>query len=159
MAQVELICGKICSGKSTYARTLLQEDGIVALSCDAAMRTLEDVLCDDYDAAAQQVKAYLHTMAADIAAAGCRVVLDWGFWTRAERKAVSAYYAGKGLSCRWHYIDVSDAQWEKQIAQRNAAVQDREADEYIVDTGLKAKLLSRFEAPAREEIDVWVERA
>ena len=158
MGQVELICGKICSGKSTYARTLLQEKNAVALSCDEAMRMLEDVLCDDYDAAAAQVKRYLHKKAVDLANAGCRVVLDWGFWTRAERMQVSAYYARAGISARWHYIDVSDAQWEKQIAQRNAAVLSGAADEYIVDTGLKEKLLSRFEAPVRDDMDVWITR-
>lgn len=158
MAQVELICGKICSGKSTYAKTLLQEAGTSALSCDEAMRMLEDVLCDDYDAAAAQVKVYLHKKAVDLARAGCRVVLDWGFWTRAERQAASAYYKSAGIGYRWHYIDVSDAQWARQIEKRNAAVLSEEADEYLVDTGLKAKLLSRFEAPQRDEMDVWIAR-
>lgn len=159
MAQVELICGKICSGKTTYAQTLLQGEKTVALSCDEAVRMLEEVLCDDYDAAAAQVKRYLHKKAVDLAKVGCRVVLDWGFWTRAERETVSAYYTQHGVSIRWHYIDVSDAQWERQIAARNARVHAGEADEYLVDTGLRAKLLSRFEAPERNEMDVWIERA
>lgn len=158
MAQVELICGKICSGKSTYAKTFLQEEGTVALSCDEAMHMLEDVLCDDFDAASRQMRKYLHKKAVDLAKAGCRVVLDWGFWTRAEREAVSAYYARAGVSYRWHYIDVSDTQWERQIQKRNAAVLAGEVEEYLFDTGLRAKLRSRFEVPERSEIDVWVEQ-
>ena len=37
MAKVILICGKICSGKSTYAQQLRRENRAVVLSIDEVM--------------------------------------------------------------------------------------------------------------------------
>lgn len=157
MARVELICGRVCAGKTTYARALAARENAVLLSCDEAVRALEDVLCDDYDTALEAVKKYLHRTASAIARAGCTAVLDWGFWTRAERRAASDFYEAAGVSYRWHYIDVPDEEWKARIAGRNAAVSAGEEDAYYVDAGLLAKLQARFEAPQRDEIDCWQE--
>ena len=40
MAKVFLICGKICSGKSTYARKLMENRQAVLLSADEIMLAL-----------------------------------------------------------------------------------------------------------------------
>lgn len=154
-ARVFLICGKVCSGKSTRARAIMRGEGAVALSCDEAMRALEDVLCEDYDTALGAMQAYLLKKAADLAKAGVSVVLDWGFWQRAQRRQADAYLKREGVCRVWHYIDVPDALWRARIAARNEAVRAGQAQEYFVDEGLLAKLHARFEAPERSEIDVW----
>ena len=40
MAEVILICGKICSGKSTWAKALCRESGALCLSVDELMLAL-----------------------------------------------------------------------------------------------------------------------
>ena len=40
MAKVIMTCGKLCSGKSTYARKLQEELGAIILSIDELMLTL-----------------------------------------------------------------------------------------------------------------------
>ena len=93
--------------------------------------------------------------AVHIARAGCNVILDWGFWSREERTDVSAYYKNAGIDFEWHYIDISDADWAKNIEARNAAVAAGETTDYAVDGGLLQKILTLFETPIPDEIDVW----
>ena len=91
----------------------------------------------------------------EIARAGCNVILDWGFWSREERTAVSAYYKNADIDFEWHYIDISDADWAKNMEARNAAVAASETTDYAVDSGLLQKVLTLFETPIPDEIDVW----
>ena len=155
-AKVILICGKICSGKSYYVNQIKQETGAVVLSCDELTSDLFDNnLGDKHDAMMVRVHRYLHKKAAEIALSGTPVILEWGFWARADRTAATEYYKEKGIPVEWHYIDIPDADWQRNIASRNAAVAAGKTTDYALDEGLLNKLLSLFEVPARDEIDVW----
>ena len=123
MAKVMLLCGKICSGKTTYCNRLREMGRAVLLSCDEVeSRLFHQSLGDRHDAVAADIKGYLRQKAAEIAAAGCNVVLDWGFWTRAERADISRFFQDQGVPYEWHYIAVSPEAWQRNIAARNAAV-------------------------------------
>jgi len=88
--------------------------------------------------------------------AGCTVILDWGFWSAQNRKNLTDYYQKQSIPCQWHYIDVDDRTWYKNIEGRNQKVLSGEGgSDYYLDEGLMDKLLSQWEPPEREEIDVW----
>ena len=158
MADVILICGKICSGKSFYAREIAEKTSAVVLSCDEISADIfHHSEGENFDAIAADIKQYLHKIAARIVKSGGKVVLDWGFWTKDERRDASEYYAAQGISCEWHYICISDSEWQKNIELRNKAVLAGETTDFYVDDGLMNKLLSRFEVPERDAIDVWHE--
>lgn len=158
MADVILICGRICSGKSFYARELAEEMSAVILSCDEISADIfHHSEGENFDKIAADIKRYLHKIAARIVKAGGKVVLDWGFWTKAERCEVSDYYDGLGISYEWNYISISDDEWQRNIRLRNEAVLAGETTDFYVDDGLMQKLLDRFESPERYEIDVWYE--
>ncbi len=153
MAAVYLICGKNCSGKSTLARTLAKEENAVILSCDEIMTLFPQPEGDEaYAAVSGKVKGCLLQKAADIAACGANVILDWGFWRRAERAETAAFFAGKNVPCVWYYLDIPDARWRENIARRNARPGP---SDYFVDEGLMQKCLRRFEAPGAEEARGW----
>lgn len=155
-AKVYLVCGKICSGKSYYVNQIRKEINAVVLSCDELTSDLFDNnLGELHDAMMVRVHKYLHKKAAEIALAGCPVILEWGFWSRASRVAATAYYTEKGIPVEWHYIDISDEDWHRNIESRNAAVAAGLTTDYALDEGLMQKLLSLFEAPTHDEIDVW----
>ena len=155
-AKVIMICGKICSGKSYYVKQIQKESHAVVLSCDELTADLfHNNLGAHHDMMMERVQKYLHKKAADIAASGCPVILEWGFWKRADRIAATEYYREKGIPVEWHYIDIADADWQRNIESRNAAVAAGTTTDYAMDEGLLRKLLSLFEAPTREEIDVW----
>lgn len=160
MAKVYLICGKICSGKTWYAEKLRGRFSAVILSTDEVTYDLTDnQQGEGYDAFAKRVNGYLRKKAVQIVQAGANVILDWGFWTKSGRMEISEYFRNRGISYEWHYVDVSDEQWEKNIAERNRRIENGEGgSDFYVDEGLRNKVLSLFEVPAREEIDVWVSR-
>lgn len=153
MAKVFLICGKICAGKTYYAERLIRRENAVLLSADELMLELEPP--KDYDALAARIILFLYKKAAEIAACGTNVVLDFGFWRRSDREGANAFFAGKGIPVEWHYIDVSDSDWQTNIQRRNRAVEKGQTRAYFVDAGLLEKLEGRFEIPSPSDMDVW----
>lgn len=157
MGKIILICGKICSGKSYYGRKIADEINGVILSCDETSADLfHHSEGENFDAVAADIKRYLHKIALRIAKTGGNVVLDWGFWKADERRSVSEYYRENGIEFEWHYIDISDSEWQSNIELRNKAVLDGISDDFYVDGGLLEKLEANFEYPDRKEIDLWL---
>ena len=156
MTKVMLICGKIASGKSVYAEWLCKKENAVLLSVDElVLSIIGSDLGEKHDEITERVQAYLFDKSLEIVRAGTSVLLDWGFWTKQKRQAARAFYESRDIDCEFHYIDVPDAVWRRNIGIRNQAVLAGESTAYFVDDGLMAKLESLFEAPQREEIDVW----
>lgn len=157
MAKVIAICGKICSGKSYYAKQIKARYNAVILSTDEATYDLiKNEQGEFYDIFADRVNKYLRKKAAEIVSAGCNVILDWGFWTREERKETTDYFNIYGIDVEWHYINIEKNRWEKLIEERNKRIEEGNgSSDFYLDDGLMKKLLSKFEEPIREEIDVW----
>lgn len=157
MAKVILICGKICSGKSTYAERLRSENRAVVLSADEIMLTLFGLYAGDkHDEYAERTKKYLYDKSLEIMEAGMDVILDWGFWTRDERIFVKKFYSDRNIEHEFHCIDISDKTWKERLEKRNAEILAGAGNAYFVDENLAAKFESRFEMPDRDEIDIWV---
>ncbi len=153
MPAVHLICGKICSGKSTFARSLAKEKNAVILSCDEVMTLFPQPEGDEaYAAVSDRVKAFLLQKAVEILGCGTNVILDWGFWQKADRAETNAFFARLGIPAEWYYLDADEKQWRERIARRNAAPG---ASDYYVDEGLLQKCLRRFETPDAEEVRGW----
>ena len=152
-AKVILICGLLCSGKSTYARELSAREKAPVLSCDELMLAMFDErLGNDHARVSAKAQAYLYDMAVRHAKLGVPVILDWGFWTKQSRLEANQLFQEREIPVEWHYVDVTEEMWRHNIEKRNAA---RTPGTYFVDENLMKKCLSRFEAPQREEMDVW----
>ncbi len=148
MAKVTLICGKICSGKTRLARTLPG----VPLSCDELMTSLfPEPMGDGYDAAARRAKEYLLSLAETLLRGGVDVLLDWGFWTRAERDETRARFERMGAEVELVYVEPTPERRAKNIETRNAEAAGGARDVYAADEGLLAKCDSRFEPPTPPE--------
>ncbi len=157
MAKVILLCGVVCSGKTTYAHKLRHRLMAVSLSCDELMLALyTEPMGEDYDTALDRAKGYLYTLTRQLVLAGVTVILDFGFWSRREREEVKAMFAGHGVHTELHYVRVSPEQWEQNIAARNRACRDGNIAAYPIDEGLKCKCLMAFEEPTPGEADFTV---
>lgn len=158
MAKAILLCGKICCGKTTYAQKLIHEQPAVLLSVDEIMLALLDPqLGDQHEIYSERTQQYLFQKALEITGCGMNVVLDWGFWQRSRRQEARSFFAQHGIVCEFHYLCISDGLWHERLDKRNRAVLKGETAAYLVDDGLAAKFESLFEAPSREEMDVWLE--
>ncbi|MGN0531313.1 MAG: AAA family ATPase [Eubacterium sp.] len=159
MSKVIAICGKICSGKSYYARQIKEKENAVILSIDEATYDLiENKQGEFYNAFAERVNKYLMKKAAQIVKAGCNVILDWGFWTKAERQETTKYFNQFSIDVEWHYVDIEQPRWERLIEERNIKIQSGNGGyDFYVDKGLLNKVLLKFEEPTRDEMDIWIE--
>lgn len=157
MAKVIMTCGRICSGKSTYARKLKDELGGVILSIDELMLDiLGGETGDKHDEYVMRTQKYLYKKSAEIVSAGTDVILDWGFWKKSERDFAREFYRKHGIICEFHYITVDDDEWKSRIEKRNAEVQNGRSDAYFIDDGLAAKFEELFEVPDQAEMDILI---
>ena len=155
MAKVYLICGKICCGKTTYAQKLCDQNHAVLLSIDEITLALFGQHCGDkHDEYVERTEKYLLNKSMEFINKDINVVLDWGFWTKAERESVKEFYKSRNIECELHYIDISDKVWKSRLHKRNNAVLANETSAYYVDDNLAAKFASIFEMPSEDEVDV-----
>ena len=157
MAKVFLICGKIASGKSTYARELMNREKAVLLSCDEITLALFDgYIGDRHDDIVERTQRYLFQKSLEILNQGISVILDWGFWMKQERDEARAFYAAHGAVCEFHQVEVTSEVWKRNIAKRNDEIKAVLTSAYYVDEALAQKFGAIYEKPGRSEMDVWM---
>ena len=145
MAKIFLMCGKICSGKSTHAKKLRKEYNAVILSVDEITLALfgQDA-GEKHDYYVEKLKEYLYKKSLEILEAGVNVVLDWGFWRKAERDYAREFYSSRGIENEFVYIDISDEEWYRRLEKRNKDISENKSDAYYVDEGLAKKFANIF---------------
>ena len=155
MAKVILICGKICSGKSTYAEQLRIKHNAVVLSTDEITLALFGQHCGDkHDDYVERTQNYLFNKSLELIEIGINVILDWGFWLKEERDYAREFYNSRNIDCEFHYIDISDDTWKSRLKKRNSAILAEETNAYYIDDSIAKKFASIFEEPNEDEIDV-----
>ena len=93
MAKVFILCGKICSGKSTYSQKLRKDKKAVILSVDDITLTLLGQNGGNtLDVYVEKLEQYFFQKSVEIVETGINVILDWGFWTKAERDFAKEFY-------------------------------------------------------------------
>ena len=94
--------------------------------------------------------------AEDIIKTNTNVILDWRKKKKNDRNYINDYFDSKNIVVEWHYINIDDKSWQKNIQERNQRVLAGDGgSDYYLDEGLMNKLLSKWEIPTKDEIDVW----
>jgi predicted kinase len=102
-SRLVLVCGLPGSGKTTLAERVAGELGAVRLSPDDWMREL---VIDLFDQPARgRVEALQWQLAQELLAKGMSVVVEWGFWTRAERDTLREGARRLGAAVELRYLD------------------------------------------------------
>lgn len=153
MPKVLIMCGKICSGKSTYAEKLKLENKAVILSVDELTLALfENQAGEKLDFYVEKLKEYFLKKSLDMVEAGADVILDWGFWTKKERDYAREFYDSRNISYQFYYMNVGIDEWKKRISKRNQEIKREQLEAYPIDKGLLSKVEKMFEEPDRKEL-------
>lgn len=116
MAELVLVVGHVGAGKTTRARELAASTGAVRLSPDEWMVPLFGH--PDPDGLRDVVEGRLVWTAVEVLRCGASVVLDFGFWNREERAALSWLAGTVGARARTEYLPVDRETQARRVAQR-----------------------------------------
>ncbi|WP_194915036.1 AAA family ATPase [Catenulispora rubra] len=147
-----LLAGLTGSGKTTYARRLEAEHGVLRLSVDEEIfarhgRHGVDYPEDEYPARAAPVVEEVQRRLAEAIRAGRSVVLDYGLWLRKEREAYKQLVEAAGGSWRLIYLKVDRAELLRRLAERNLR---QDANALTVTPEMLDQFVARFEEPCEE---------
>ena len=123
MATAHLVFGFLGSGKTTLARRLERRHGAVRFTPDEWMARLfgEDPPADTFGDRAAAILDIMEPLWVRCLSLGLDVVLDFGFWSRAERDRVRAAVEAVGATPVLWAVRCSDDEARERIARRNAA--------------------------------------
>ncbi|HLP25337.1 MAG TPA: ATP-binding protein [Acidobacteriota bacterium] len=120
---VHLLCGLPGCGKTTLARRLAEERNAVIFGHDERMVTRHGTNppAEKFAAYARAITEELWQEAAQAVARGRDVILDWGFWTRAERDDARRRVAAMGADTVLYRVECEDAVSRARTLARTAA--------------------------------------
>lgn len=147
MTILHLICGLPGAGKSVLAARLEREARAVRLTPDAWLRRL-GAEAEDEDARAA-VEAIQWQLAQRLLELGIDVVLESGFWSRAERVFFRQRARALGAKSKLYYLDVPRAELVRRLTRRNAAPGK---EDFKVELAKLDDWIAAFEPPTAEEL-------
>ncbi len=154
-----MLCGKIASGKTTYANRLCKELNAVILSEDEIKLAIfgsnyhheHPKLFVKYSNA---ITDWLIRKSVELVKSGINVIIDSGFWGKANRVKTKTFFKEQNIKCEQHFLDISKQNRLKNIRKRNEEIKDGKLDSYLINE--KSGLNCFFETPTDDEVDVRI---
>ncbi|MCU1726029.1 ATP-binding protein [Pseudomonas sp. 7P_10.2_Bac1] len=147
---LHLLCGKIASGKSTLATTLVKQHAAILISEDrwlAALYPDEILSVADYLRCARRIRNVLQPLVIDLLGSGVNVVLDVPANTVADRQWLCALADDAQVPHALHYLEVDDDTCRARLRARNA-----KGEHDFAATDAEFDLITRyFKAPDEQE--------
>jgi len=152
MATLFLICGLPGSGKTTLARRIEGERRALRLTPDEWIVRLfgAGLTPPALDWCRDPVEALQWEVAERALVLGLNVILDFGFWSRAEREEFRSRAAALGARSELHFLDVARAVLSARLAVRNA---DLPPYTFRVTEAQLDLWWGLFEPPAPDELE------
>lgn len=147
---LQLLCGKIASGKSTLAQRLVQAEHHVLISEDEWLATLypgEIYTLEDYVRCSQRLRQLLGGHIRTLLKQGLSVVLDYPANTRKTRQWLKQLLQESGARHKLHYLEVPDTLCKQRLQQRNQQGEHR----FITSEETFDAITHYFEPPTPDE--------
>lgn len=148
MATAYLLHGYLGAGKTTLARRLERESNAIRFTPDEWMARLfgEDPPAEIFQEKVSAIRELLEPIWIRCLALGVDVVLDYGFWRRAERDHTRQVVKGLGAKAVLYRLMCDDQEARSRVARRNG----RGSSLYIAPATFDL-LRHRFEPLGAEE--------
>jgi hypothetical protein len=148
MPLLHLICGLPGSGKTTLAKRLERDLPALRLEPDEWMAR---IVGNGYDEAKRAaVEAVQWDIAARALSLGVSVILENGFWSRAERDDYRARASVLGVGTKLHFLHVPYDELLRRLAQRNSVLP---SDTFPINEAQLESWSKLFEPPTADELE------
>ena len=144
-----LLCGLPGSGKTTMSRRIAEQLDAVPLSPDEWLEALGIDLWDEETR--ERLEHIFWTLAQDLLRRRVSVILDWGFWTRADRDEKRLVARALGAGVELHYLDAPLDVLVRRLEARSA---DPASAAAITRVDLEG-WLKTFEPPDDDELRLF----
>lgn len=144
------MCGLPGSGKTTLAKRLAPDVPAIRLCPDEWMVSLAVDLYDDDFRDRLENTFWAH--AQDLLRGGQSVILEYGFWTRADRDQKRLGARALGAAVELHYLDVPADELWRRVDARNASAGWTAAP---ITRELMRSWLPFFDAPGADELALF----
>lgn len=142
-----ILCGFLGSGKTTYARSLVQKEGVIHMNPDDICMDIfsKDEYEKDWDKCFDVSIQRLWKEVEDLSGSGKGIVFDMGFWTRESREYAYKKAKSFGYDPIIIYLYAPDNILKDRISKRNGNVAKSNLKNFD-------KLKESFEEPKEPEI-------
>jgi predicted kinase len=148
---LHLMVGLPGSGKTTRAKALAAQTGALRLTPDEWQLRLfsDDMHHPDHDRRHNEVEALMWEVATAFLKTGNDVILDFGFWSRAERADFARRAKALGAQCRVHYEDIALEELERRVSERNVSAAN---SHFVIPLDNLRQWAKLFEPPDADEL-------
>jgi len=150
MPTIYLIHGLPGSGKTVFARRLAAETGAVLLNHDAIRTAVFgfDPPKEGFEECTERIHELIWTLTEKFVRHGVDVILDHGFWSRAERNEARVRSRSFGADPRFYRMVCPDAIADARVLKRNEAA---EPGTLYVPPGALEVFRARFQPMGADE--------
>ncbi len=144
MATVRMIHGFVGAGKTTFAKKLEQETGAVRFTLDERMieRHGANPPTDKFGEYEAETQGVLWEEAKAILNEGKDVILDYGFWKRADRDHYRAMAEELGADVKLYNIQCPEEEIRRRVVERTETMPD---GAFYIDENALEEFRQRFE--------------
>lgn len=150
MAKLYLFCGKIASGKSTFANKLAEQDNHTLLSEDKWLATLfpnEIRSPQEFKIKSNRLEEALFDHLVQLLKTGINVVLDFHANTKLRRDWLMKIIKASNCENELHFFDLPDDVCKQRLRERNATGKH----EYQASDDMYDMFAKYFNPPSNDE--------
>ena len=147
MYDILCLCGKVGSGKTSYAYELESMGGHIVIGLDLLMQPLfgNSLARNEFDEKRDICIDYIYGIARQIAGKNDTIVFDLGYWTKTSRAYVLKTF--RDFRVKFIYFKIDRDIQEQRIMRRNSL----EYGTYIFTAKMIDELNGLFEEPDKSE--------